>query len=70
LGTLRATGELFWRCGAIAFLGWIPAQEMTVELFLSRIRPTTVTPLRKTLESAIRDRSDFERYYRIVRNET
>ena len=43
---------------------------MTVELLLSHIRSTTVTPWGKTLESPIRDRTYFERYHRIVRNET
>jgi PAS domain S-box-containing protein len=63
------TGELFWSCESFRIFGLEPGTKMTVEDFLSRIHSEDRNSVRETLETALRERSDYERDYRIVRDD-
>ena len=64
-----SSGELFWSCESFRIFGLDPGTRMTVEIFLSRIHPDDRDSVQETLENAVRDTSDFERDYRVVRDD-
>jgi formate hydrogenlyase transcriptional activator len=64
-----SSGELFWSGESFRIFGLDPGTRMKVEILLSRIHPDDRDSVKETLENAIRDRSDFERDYRLVRDD-
>ena len=63
------TGETYWSCESFRIFGLDPGTKMTVESFLSRIHPDDRNSVQETLEGAAREKSDFERDFRIVRDD-
>jgi PAS domain S-box-containing protein len=62
-----STGELYYSVESFRIFGLDPERtKPTFEVFLNRLHPDDRASVEQTIENAIRERSDFERNYRIV----
>jgi PAS domain S-box-containing protein len=62
-----STEELYFSHESLRMFGFDPeGPKPTLETFLQRVHPEDRASMRQTIDTAIRDRSDFERDYRIV----
>jgi PAS domain S-box-containing protein len=62
-----STGDLYYSVESFRIFGLDPKRtKPTFEVFLNRLHPDDRVSVQETLDLAVRDRSDFERDYRIV----
>lgn len=62
-----STGELYYSVESLRIFGLDPERTRpTVEIFLNRLHPDDRASVQETIDYAVRERSDFERDYRIV----
>jgi PAS domain S-box-containing protein len=65
-----STGDLYYSVESFRIFGLDPERtKPTFEVFLHRLHPDDRASVQETLDRAIRERSDFERDYRIVRDD-
>ncbi len=61
-----STGDVFLSQESFRIFGFDPATHPTLEVVLNRTHPDDREGFRETVMKAIRDRSDFERHFRII----
>jgi PAS domain S-box-containing protein len=64
-----STGDVYWSQESFRIFGLDPATKVTLETLLSRVHPDDRSSFSETLQKAIRDASDYETDYRIIRED-
>jgi PAS domain S-box-containing protein len=65
-----STGDLYYSVESFRIFGLDPERtKPTFEIFLNRLHPDDRESVQETLDRAIREQSDFERDYRVVRDD-
>jgi PAS domain S-box-containing protein len=64
-----STGDVYLSQESFRIFGLDPATKVTLETILSRVHPEDRSSLSEKIQNAIRDASDFEEYYRVIRED-
>jgi PAS domain S-box-containing protein len=66
VGWKVSSGELYWSAETYRILAYDPTTKPTVELFLQRVHPEDVAPVKQIVERAAQDKKDYEHKYRLL----
>jgi PAS domain S-box-containing protein len=66
VGWKISSGELYWSEETYRIFAYDPTIKPTVELFLQRLHPEDVAPVKQIVERAARDKKDYEHKYRLL----
>jgi PAS domain S-box-containing protein len=64
-----STGDVYLSQESLRIFGLDPATKVTIETILSRVHPEDRSSLSEKIQNAIRDASDFEEDYRVIRED-
>jgi PAS domain S-box-containing protein len=64
-----STGDIYMSQESFRIFGLDPTTKMTLETFLSRVHPDDRSSIAERVQTAIRDASDYEDDYRIIRED-
>jgi PAS domain S-box-containing protein len=66
VGWKVSRGELYWSEETYRIFAYDPGTKPTVELFLQRVHPEDLAPVKEIVERAAQDKKDYEHKYRLL----